>query len=232
MLEYTEEGNARLRNFAYIVSHNLRSHSGSISSLITLLEEENKELSHNELFQYLDKAAENLAETILHLNEVVEISLSRTQKWERINLKRCISKTVESIAILSKKATVTILNEVKENFNFKTIPAYLQSIILNFLTNGIKYKSENRTSFIKVSSYSSGKYIVLQFQDNGFGIDLEKYRKDLFGMYKTFHNNPESKGSGLFIAKNQIDVLGGKIEVESEVDVGTTFKIYLPNEKK
>jgi sensor histidine kinase regulating citrate/malate metabolism len=73
---------------------------------------------------------------------------------------------------------------------------------------------------------------VLQFQDNGLGIDLEKYKKDLFGMYKTFHNNQDSKGIGLFIAKNQIDVLGGKIEVESEVDQGTIFKIYFPNEKK
>lgn len=232
LLEYTEEQNAQLKNFAYIVSHNLRSHSGSISSLITLLDEENKELAHNELFQYLDKAARNLAETIQHLNEVVEISFSRTQKWEKINLKNCIIKTVDSIAILSKKANITIVNGVKGNVDLYTIPAYLESIILNFLTNGIKYKAENKNSFVKVSSYSSGKYIVLQFQDNGLGIDLEKYKKDLFGMYKTFHNNPESKGIGLFIAKNQIDVLGGKIEVESEVDIGTTFKIYLPNEKK
>ncbi len=64
LLEYPEEQNAQLKNFAYIVSHNLRSQSGSISSLIAFLDEENKELAHNELFQYLDKAAGNLVETI------------------------------------------------------------------------------------------------------------------------------------------------------------------------
>jgi PAS domain S-box-containing protein len=174
LLAYTEEQNAQLKNFAYIVSHNLRSHSGSISSLLTLLDEENKELSYNELFQYLVKAAGNLAETIQHLNEVVEISLSRTQKWLNINLKNCVTKTIESIAILSKKANVTIINEVKEDLYLHTIPAYLESIILNFLTNGIKYKAENRNSFIKVSSYSQGQFIVLQFEDNGLGIDLIK----------------------------------------------------------
>jgi signal transduction histidine kinase len=193
---------------------------------------QNKELTQNELFQYLVRASSNLTETIQHLNEVVEISLSRTQKWLNINLKNIVAKTIDSIAITSKKADVEIINEVNKDLYLRTIPAYLESIILNFLTNGIKYKTENRKSFVKVSSYDIDHHIVLQFQDNGLGIDLEKYKKDLFGMYKTFHNNQDSKGIGLFIAKNQIDVLGGKIEVESEVDKGTIFKIYFPNEKK
>ncbi len=48
----------------------------------------------------------------------------------------------------------------------------------------------------------------------------------LFGMYKTFHNHPDARGVGLFITKNQIEALGGRIEVESEVNVGTTFKLF------
>ena len=68
---------------------------------------------------------------------------------------------------------------------------------------------------------------ILEISDNGIGIDLKKNGSKIFGMYKTFSNNPESKGIGLFITKNQIDAMGGKIVVESQPNEGTTFKIYI-----
>lgn len=69
---------------------------------------------------------------------------------------------------------------------------------------------------------------MLNFQDNGLGIDLEKHGEKLFGMYKTFHQHPDSRGVGLFITRNQVESMGGKIEVSSTVNVGTTFSIHLP----
>ena len=59
------------------------------------------------------------------------------------------------------------------------------------------------------------------------GIDLEKYGEKLFGLYKTFHGNKDARGIGLFISKNQIEAMNGKIEVESKLNIGTTFKIHL-----
>ncbi|WP_239106996.1 ATP-binding protein [Flavobacterium macrobrachii] len=66
----------------------------------------------------------------------------------------------------------------------------------------------------------------LSIKDNGIGIDLKRNKEDLFGMYKTFNNNPDAKGLGLFLTKNQIDAMGGKIETESELGIGTNFIIY------
>ena len=74
-------------------------------------------------------------------------------------------------------------------------------------------------------------FIILIFEDNGLGIDLKKHSKKLFGIYKTFHVHEDSRGVGLFITKNQVESMGGRIEVQSEVNVGTTFKIFLINEK-
>jgi signal transduction histidine kinase len=71
------------------------------------------------------------------------------------------------------------------------------------------------------------KTVELSFQDNGLGIDLEKYKEQLFGMYQTFHQHNDSRGVGLFITKNQIESMGGNISIESEVNVGTTFTITL-----
>lgn len=71
---------------------------------------------------------------------------------------------------------------------------------------------------------------ILSVMDNGLGIDLSKHKNSLFGMYKTFHKHQNSRGIGLFITKNQIEAMGGSIEVFSEVDKGTTFKIYFNEE--
>ncbi|MBT8312250.1 MAG: ATP-binding protein, partial [Flavobacteriaceae bacterium] len=73
-------------------------------------------------------------------------------------------------------------------------------------------------------------YTVLKITDNGLGIDLDKYGEKLYGMYKTFHDKPDARGIGLYITKNQIEAMNGKIAVESEVGKGTTFNIYF-NEK-
>ncbi len=82
-------------------------------------------------------------------------------------------------------------------------------------------------SIVTLDCYKEDHFTVLQVKDNGLGIDLKKYGDKLFGMYKTFHGNKDARGIGLFICKNQIETMGGKIEVESELDIGTTFKIYI-----
>jgi signal transduction histidine kinase len=68
--------------------------------------------------------------------------------------------------------------------------------------------------------------VVLEISDNGIGIDLDKFGDQLFGMYKTFTGNPDSKGLGLFISKNQIDAMNGTVTVQSVLNEGTTFRIY------
>ncbi|WP_370476979.1 ATP-binding protein [Tamlana flava] len=108
----------------------------------------------------------------------------------------------------------------------KGIPAYLDSIILNFLRNAIKYGSDIRKPEIKLSTHKENEYVVLKIVDNGKGIDMEKYVKNLFQMYKTLHSNKDAIVIGLFITKNHIESLGVKVEVQSQVEVGTKFSTY------
>lgn len=144
-----------------------------------------------------------------------------------INLKHVVSTAIHNVSTLLKDAEVTITNTVDADLKIMGISAYMDSIVLNFITNGIKYRSLERASEIHVSSSVQDKWVVLIIKDNGMGIDLEKYGTKLFGMYKTFHSNPNARGIGLFITKNQIEALGGKVEVVSTVNEGTTFKIFL-----
>lgn len=226
LLNVTQDQNLRLRNFAHIVSHNLRSHSGNISALIDILQIEQKVLEDNVVFSYLKAASNNLKETIDHLNTVAALNASGTQKSDKINIKPLIESAISNVTGLAYDAKVTIQNLVNEDIFISGDLAYLDSIFLNLLTNGIKYRSTERNSYVIVSAKQTDQYIAISFKDNGLGIDLQKNGSKLFGMYKTFHKNPDARGVGLFITKNQIESMGGKIEAESTPNVGTTFTVY------
>ncbi|MFD2564247.1 PAS domain-containing protein [Aquimarina rubra] len=232
LLKIAEDQNKRLKNFAHIVSHNLKSHSGNFEMLLDLFFQENPDMRNNEIAQLFNTASQNLSETISHLNEVVLINTSIDKSLVSVDLKKSIDEVTRSVQAIAIESDVKINNEVEEGINVSAIPAYLDSILLNFITNAIKYSSKERDSYVTLSAIKKYGEIELSIEDNGLGIDLEKHRSKLFGMYKTFHPNIEkSRGIGLFITKNQVEAIGGRIEVESKVNSGTTFKIFMKHEK-
>ena len=103
---------------------------------------------------------------------------------------------------------------------------YLSSIFLNLITNSIKYAHTKRypAITIKTTKEVDGR-ISMTYSDNGIGMDMNRVKDKIFGLYQRFHGNADSKGIGLFIIHSQITALGGIIEVESEENVGTTFTI-------
>lgn len=226
ILELSKKQNIRLKDFAYIVSHNLRNHSGNITALINLLIDEEPEMENHEIINTIKVASNNLWETIAHLEEVALINVTDSKNMDTINIYDIINTNIETLQSLAKKENITIINEIHSEEKVKGISAYVDSIILNMLSNACKYHSTKRSSFVKLFLTKSKNYLILHIEDNGLGIDLEKHGNKIFGMFKTFHDHSEARGIGLFIVKNQIEALGGFIEVESTPEVGTTFKIY------
>ncbi|OYU55272.1 MAG: hypothetical protein CFE25_10000 [Chitinophagaceae bacterium BSSC1] len=223
------EQNKRLLNFSYIVSHNLRSHTSNILSILNFLEKESSEKERSELMMHLKKVSRSLNDTLYNLNEVVSIRNNINLVIEPLNLLEYLNQAlkVQSELITIKKAE--IINKVSANCVVKCNPAYLESILLNFISNAIKYSHPDRTPMLEIEAQQQQDQLVLVFADNGIGIDLDRNKDKLFGMYKTFSNNPDARGIGLFITKNQIDAMGGRVEVESELGKGTRFSIYFNN---
>jgi signal transduction histidine kinase len=221
------EQNKRLLNFSYIVSHNLRSHTGNIKSLVDLLETATSREDKEEFMRQMRKVSGLLNETILNLNEVVSIQNNLNLVVEPLNLHNYVSQAMEVLSEQVSLKKASIQNNVPKDMMVNYNPAYLESIILNFISNGIKYSSSNRQPLVVVNCFKEDGKTVLQITDNGIGLDLTKHGDKLFGMYKTFHGNKDARGIGLFITKNQIDAMGGKVEVESELNKGTSFKIYI-----
>ncbi|WP_339812863.1 ATP-binding protein [uncultured Imperialibacter sp.] len=94
--------------------------------------------------------------------------------------------------------------------------------------NSIKYRKPNEPAEIQIKSRLKSNYLSISFKDNGTGIDLYTNGSKVFGLYKRFHLNIEGKGMGLFMVKNQVEALGGKIDLRSEVDKGAEFVLRFP----
>ena len=227
ILNLTNEQNDRLLNFAHIVSHNLRSHASNFSMILNALEVEEEESIKEDMTNMLRKASNNLNETVQNLNDVVLINTQIGVAMEPILVKDCIGKAIENLNSQIKYEDATIINEIDPNLKVYGVKAYLDSVFLNLISNSIKYRSKERKPILKISSEIQENRVQLYFEDNGLGIDTERYKDKLFGMYKTFHGNENARGIGLFITKNQILAMKGQIDVESKINVGTKFIISL-----
>lgn len=226
LINVTSLQNKKLINFAHIVSHNLRSHSANFSMLLDFLINEKNEEEKNKIVDMLTQASDNLLETLENLNEVVTLSTNTQAQKEKLNLASKIAEIQQNLSHITQNNKLQIINNVSKDINIEIVPAYLDSILMNFITNGVKYKHPDREPVLEFSTEKKGVYTLLNIQDNGIGIDLKKYGSKLFGMYKTFHTNKDARGIGLYITKNQVEAMHGKIEVESKVGEGTKFKVF------
>ncbi|MFP2995492.1 ATP-binding protein [Spongiivirga sp. MCCC 1A20706] len=216
--------NERLYNFAHIVSHNLRSHSGNFELILGLLNDpDTSKKDKKEYVENLQLVSQSLNETISHLNEVVNMHVRQDEKV-RVYFEDTLTNVKNGIQQIIEKNNTKIIT----NFEVKAvdhIPAYLDSILLNLLTNAIRYRHPERNPEIMISTFKENDKTILSICDNGLGIDLIKNEHKIFGMYKTFHGNDDARGMGLFMTKSQVEALNGTIEVSSEPDKGSTFKI-------
>jgi PAS domain S-box-containing protein len=228
LLNTTTYQNESLLNFAHIVSHNMRSHGSNLSMLTDfLLEGKIDEEERMNALRMLKKAATGLNDTIAHLNEVVQIKTEAEQKMVSLNLLAVVQKVHQSLEALFASNEVGVTISVPEHCEVMGVMAYVESAVLNLMTNAVKYRDPEKEASIHIRTESRAKRVVLHIEDNGLGIDMKKNGEKIFGMYKTFHHHPESRGIGLFITRNQIESMGGTIVVLSEPGKGSTFSITL-----
>jgi len=227
-IEELSKQNQDLEQFSYIVSHNLRSPVARILGLVSILDKTQIRDEYNQqILSHLSDVSDSLDTVIKDLTQIIAIRNSLDKTKEIINLEEITHLVLEHLS-----------NEIEHtgtqvNLNFlqaKEVPfikAYAQSIIHNLISNAIKYRSPKRKPQIDVFTQATGSYIVLAVKDNGIGIDLKNIGTyKIFGLYQRVATHIEGKGIGLYLAKTQIEALGGRIEVESEIDKGSTFRVY------
>lgn len=221
ILEVTSQQNNKLLDFAHIVSHNIRSHTSNLLMTLEVIENTDDTIEKLSFLNMFKEATEKLSETIENLNEMITIKKKVNIKKTSINLKSKIEKLAFSL-----QNEIAITCTIPDDLTLNIIPAYLDNILQNLLSNAVKYQSPERNPELEISYQKEDNFHIINFKDNGLGLNIKKNKHKIFGMYKTFHGNENAKGIGLFIVKNQMEVMKGKIEVESIEGLGSTFKLY------
>ncbi|MDX1766841.1 MAG: PAS domain S-box protein [Arenibacter troitsensis] len=226
LISVTSSQNKKLINFAHIVSHNLRSHSANFAMLLDFLGNEEDEKERHKIMEMLSDSSKSLMETLHNLNDIVAINTESNIIKKEVNFNKKLNAVLKQVNNQLITAKATVISEVSDDVYINVVPDYLKNILTNIITNAIKYKKPKVDPVIKLSVNYVQNYTVISIEDNGLGMDLKKYGTKLFGMYKTFHGNSDAKGLGLYITKNQIEAMHGKISANSQVGIGSTFNLY------
>lgn len=217
--------NDQLKDFAQIISHNLRAPVSNLSTLLDLYKVDTDNKQKEEYIEQLGGISEKLLKTISDLSEVVKIRAGSEQNKHTLHFREVLEETKESLSAIITSEEAEITSDFSKCETLEYSRTYLNSIFLNLLSNALKYRSPERRPKIHFVSKVQNGSVVLMCNDNGLGIDLEKYGDKIFKLNKTFHNNKDAHGLGLFMTKNQIESMGGTIAIESELDIGSTFII-------
>ncbi|MDB5272220.1 MAG: domain/sensory box/EAL domain protein [Chitinophagaceae bacterium] len=185
-LNIISEQNNRLLNFAYIVSHNLRSHSSNFKLLLDVMGVSETEEEQTEAIEHLKDIYLSLDDTIKNLNAIVNIQTNISKQKEELNLYAYIEKTTDLLRSEIKLKQAVIHNTVPRDIVIHYNPAYIESILLNLITNAIKYCHPDRTPEIHLSTRYENDRLLLEVTDNGLGIDLEKHGKKYLACIKHF----------------------------------------------
>lgn len=226
ILKTVSHQNTRLQNFTYIAAHNLRSYVGNLQFMINLYEE-SEYTKRDEIFAHIKAIGNGLYATIEDLNDIAKIDLEVSREKTLTNLEALFKNAMDALLSTIQATKADITWDFTKCPSVFYLPAYLESIFHNLLSNALKYRHPDRAPKIHCESKIEDGHVYLTVEDNGLGIDLEKHGHKVFGMYQTFHSGDNAQGIGLFITRKQVEAMGGRIDIESRVNVGTKFTIML-----
>jgi len=224
--ESFKQQNLLLIDFAHKVSHNLKAHATNFSLLLNFLEKEEGKSERNQLMKMLFTSKDKLANTIKSLREFVAIKEKKNIPNKLISLNESVFNVEQNLIDRLRENKVKIINEIPDNVQIKALPTFVESVLTNCLDNAISFKNEDKSPMIILSVQDTYKHTILSIEDNGCGIDMNKFGQKLFEPYTTCHRNNKSQGVGLFLSKNQMEAMNGKLTATSLLNQGSTFKLH------
>ncbi|WP_020529057.1 CheR family methyltransferase [Flexithrix dorotheae] len=222
-----EKTNQYLDSFVYTAAHDLRAPIINLKNLFGLFNDiTDKEMkqSVNEKIKY---SIDKLEGTLNGLIEIIDTQKNENKDATLISLRDFTKEVINEIDSQITQAKVKINLDIEQVPSIKYNVTYLHSILLNLISNSVKYSSPERDPYINISAQKENGFVVVKVKDNGIGMDLEKYGHLLFKPFQRFTTDRPGKGIGLNIIKNMVEKNGGKILVESQLEKGTQFNVYL-----
>lgn len=221
------EYNRQLEQFAFMSAHNLRAPVARILGLGNLLAISPEKAEEKDLIiGKIVSTARELDEVVRDINAILA-QKNLTSITAPLNISEEFQKIRDVLSKEIQEVNPSIVEDFSKVGSVNSVRSYFQSIFLNLLSNALKFRAPDRKLEIKLATDLVDDYVVISCNDNGLGIDLSRFGNKLFSLYSRFHIQVNGKGIGLYLVRNQLASLGGKIEVESKEGVGSTFKVYL-----
>lgn len=222
--EHLEIQNRKMVALSAMMAHDIKNPITSFKLLLDMYKSDI--LNRKEFIEKLENISQRLLSTSNDLSNLSGILASDIDKSSEISFTEIFHVTRTKLEGQILEARVEFVTAFDIDL-IKYPPTYLESIMLNLVSNAIKYRSSERKPVIKISTFEDNGYVCLSVEDNGMGINLVENGKDIFGLYQTFHEHPEARGIGLYLTKSQVESMGGEITVKSAPDKGTKFNICL-----
>ena len=221
--------NNLLNDYVNVISHNLRSPVANLTGLLHLHEMSGNDEEKKNYIVMFKNVTSQLLDMLNGMMEMLSVEYKEEVPKNEIVLSEMVNN-IKTILLSEINSSGIVITEDFTACNTVSYPtAYMESILLNLMSNAIKYRSTDKQSIMNIATVSVNIGIELKISDNGKGIDLEKNGDKLFGLFNTFHQNKDAKGLGLYMVKKQVERMGGTITAESKVGVGTTFTVFIAN---
>ncbi len=224
--------NVDLDSFIYTASHDLKGPITNIEGLLSALADElpiealTRQPVHD-ILGMLTKSVERFQRTIGQLSDVAKLHREHGLASAPVPLAPVVHGVALDLAPLVRSTGGQLDIDLPEQLAVHFLEKNLRSLVYNLLSNAFKYRAPDRPPQVCLRAQAEGEQVRLTVQDNGLGMSPAGQRK-LFGLFERLHNHVEGSGIGLFMVKKMVDNAGGRISVESELGVGSTFTVLLP----
>jgi signal transduction histidine kinase len=224
--------NVDLDNFIYTASHDLKQPITNIEGLLLALQHELPPAGRvgevPTMLHLMQEAVERFGRTITHLTDVSRLQQAHAQPATQVSLARVVQEVQLDLAPLITQTAAQVLVAIPTSITLLFAEKNLRSVVYNLLSNALKYRHLDRAPVVRLTYQAEASYQVLEVQDNGLGLDLRQSQDKLFAMFQHLHTHVEGTGLGLYMVKKMVENVGGRIEVQSELERGATFRVYFP----
>jgi two-component system, chemotaxis family, CheB/CheR fusion protein len=227
MAESLKRINDLIDTFVYAAAHDLKAPVSNLKLITEVINSTPEEKSKLQLQKRYENIIKTLDNTISGLVNVLTLEKKEESIAKKVSFQDISNQIMLELDGWIREAEPEIHIDFSACPTITFMESYLLIIFRNILSNALKYRSRRRKLILNLQSDKTGKFIELSFSDNGIGINLDVYMKDLFKPFKRFSSLSEGSGLGLHLVNNIVTKNGGYIDVKSKSGKGTTFIIYL-----
>ena len=222
--------NVDLDNFVYAASHDLKAPITNIEGLLALLREQLPAATAQDpeigpVLAMMQGAVDRFTRTINELSDVTRLSQEPAPPATPVALAPVLDDVRLDLRPLLAQPGARLDVDLDDCREVAFSARNLRSVLYNLLSNALKYRHPDRPPHVRVGCRTAGDYAVLSVRDNGLGLAPDQ-QTELFTLFRRLHSHVEGSGVGLYVVKRSVENAGGKVEVVSELGVGSTFSVY------